>query len=54
MKKRMQFEEATMELILFGFDVVTASGTDPYGNYFEPERTQEFDHSLANDAVDTW
>lgn len=37
MKKMMQFEEATMELILFGFDVLTTSsgveGDESFGTF---------------------
>ena len=54
MRKMTQFEEATMELILFGFDVVTTSGTDPYGKYIEEEGTREFEPSLSNDTSVNW
>ena len=53
MKKRMQFEEATMELILFSFDVVTTSGTEPFGKYYEIENTREVDDS-PYDTSDKW
>lgn len=54
MKKMMQFEEAVMELILFGFDVVTTSGTEPHGNYIEQEGTQVFEPNLLSDTSVQW
>ena len=35
MKKMKQFEDATLELILFGFDVLTTSGEEGVESYGE-------------------
>lgn len=47
MKKLMQFEEATMELILFGFDVLTTSGVESYGEFNETNGGQNIDTDFS-------
>ena len=50
MKKNI-FEEAMLEKVLFGFDVITSSGTEPV-NPFSNE--SELGSSTLHDNPDEW
>lgn len=52
MKKMKQFEDANLELILFGFDVLTTSGINDDS---EPEPNgQPSGFTSGNDMTDSW
>ena len=52
MKDMKQFEEATLELVLFGFDVLTTSGLDDES---KPETNGPYSASdTGTNSEDSW